>query len=510
MESARHAQVAELSADAHAVPVEAPDPGGLDHDTEEFDHVVENDFVVAARQPLSTFSVDVDTASYAIVRRFLQQQSALPPAGAVRVEELVNYFDYAYPPPKNDRPFAVDVAVTDCPWKPEHRLVRIGLQGREVESHDRGRANLVFLLDCSGSMSDSDKLPLVKESMRLLLGQLEPDDRVAIVTYAGSAGLALDSTPVGRRAEIEGVVDTLSAGGSTAGSGGIQVAYRVAAENFVEEGVNRVALCTDGDFNVGITNQSDLVDLIEQNAESGVFLSVLGFGSGNYKDSTMEKLADHGNGNYGYVDTLNEARKTLVEEVEGTLVTIAKDVKIQVDFNRARVAAYRLIGYENRMLAAEDFLDDRKDAGEIGAGHTVTALYEVVPPGVEIPAAVRPSKYAKTGEGTNVPDELASDASNELLTVRLRYKQPDRATSTGFDHPVEDASQPFEQASSDTRFAAAVASFGMLLRRSKHAGSATYDTVAEIASGSLGNDPNGYRAEFVALVKRARQLDSGR
>lgn len=493
-----------------------PEPPPV-HNTEEFDHIEENDFVDASREPLSTFSVDVDTASYSIVRRFLND-GRLPPPGAVRIEELVNYFRYAYPAPNGEHPFSVTADVTTCPWHPEHRLVRIGLQGREVKNYERGRANLVFLLDVSGSMAAPNKLPLVKQAMRMLLDQLDPEDRVAVVTYAGSAGVALESTPARERGRIERVFESLGAGGSTAGAGGIEAAYDVASANFVEGGVNRVVLCTDGDFNVGITDQSQLVRLIERKADSGVFLSVLGFGSGNYKDSTMEKLADHGNGNYGYVDTRNEARKMLVEQVGGTLVTIAKDVKIQVDFNPARVQSYRLLGYENRLLAAEDFLDDEKDAGEIGAGHRVTALYEIVPPGVPSPAGdVRPSKYAadNADEGPTGEDPIADgasgdDASTELLTVRLRYKQPDGNESTGFDHPVQDEVTPFADAPEDARFAAAVASFGMLLRDSKYSGTGSFDQTSRIARGSLGEDPWGYRSEFVELVERAGQLKPAR
>jgi len=380
-------------------------------------------------------------------------------------------------------------------------LARIGLNGREVHVKERPASNLVFLLDVSGSMSDENKLPLVKTAMKLLVERLGTNDRVAIVMYAGASGIVLPSTSAGDRTTISAVIDGLSADGSTNGGEGIRLAYRVATENFLKGGVNRVILCTDGDFNVGVTDQSELLRLIEQQAKGGVFLSVLGFGMGNYKDSTMEKLADKGNGNYAYIDTLKEARKVLVEQLSGTLVTIAKDVKIQVDFNPARAAGYRLIGYENRLLRAEDFKDDSKDAGEIGAGHTVTAFYEIVPAGQPLPgSAVDPSKYQASAG-------LADAALGpELLTVRLRYKAPDGQTSKPLDVPVVDGKQPFNSASNDYKFAASVAQFGMLLRDSKFRGNTNFDSVLEIASASLGPDRAGYRAEFLELVKAARSL----
>jgi len=467
--------------------------------TEAYDHVADNPFVAVAQDPRSTFSVDVDTASYAIVRRFLNDGER-PPAGAVRIEELVNYFPYAYEPPEDGRPFAVHMDVAGCPWTPAHRLVRIGLKGRELPRGERPPSNLVFLLDVSGSMDAPNKLPLVKAALRMLVGELGPSDRVAIVVYAGGEGLALPSTAASDKPAILAAIESLSPGGTTHGSAGIRLAYETAAGAFIEGGVNRVVLATDGDFNVGVTNQGDLVRLIEQKAKAGVFLTVLGFGMGNLKDSTLEKLADHGNGNYAYIDSLAEARKVLVEQAGGTLVTIAKDVKLQVEFNPRRVKAFRLIGYENRVLAHQDFNDDTKDAGEIGAGHTVTALYEVVPPGAHTPVAgVDPLKYQQAPRASG-PD------GGELLTVKLRYKEPDGQQSALIEVPLTDGGGSFQAASPDLRFAAAVAAFGMVLRESPHKGAADLAKVRDWASQSVGEDPGGLRAEFLQLVDRARSI----
>ncbi|TWT63834.1 von Willebrand factor [Rubinisphaera italica] len=469
--------------------------------TEAYDHIVENPFLLSKSNPLSTFSVDVDTASYANLRRFLNRNQ-LPPAGAVRIEELVNYFDYHYSPPTGDDPFSVHVEVAECPWEESHLLAKIGLKGKEIELENRPLSNLVFLLDVSGSMEDFNKLPLVKSSMKLLLEQLGENDRIAIVVYAGASGLVLPSTSADHRTEILSKLDDLEAGGSTNGGEGIELAYRIAGDNFIRGGVNRVILCTDGDFNVGRTNQSDLVNLIENKAKSGVFLSVLGFGMGNLKDSTMELLADKGNGNYSYIDSMNEAEKVLVEQMSGTLITIAKDVKIQVDFNPAQVQSYRLIGYENRMLRNEDFLDDTKDAGEIGAGHTVTALYELVPVGIESEVAeVEPSKYQQESELS------ASANTDELLTVRLRYKDPEGLDSKPISLTVKKQDLSLTEASTDFHFASAVAAFGMLLRESKHCGTMTLERVNSIAEQNLGDDPHGYREEFLQLVKKAQLLE---
>jgi len=487
-------------------PVESPELealgyGGIDEptpNTEAYDPIRENGFQDPAVEPLSTFSIDVDRASYANVRRFLNA-GRLPPSDAVRIEELVNYFDYAYPAPTGDAPFSVSVDAASAPWAPEHRLVRIGLLGRLPDRDQPRTKNLVFLVDVSGSMKAAEKLPLVQRSLRLLVDELAPADRVALVVYAGSTGLVLDSTPVAQRGRILAAIEGLEAGGSTNGGAGIQLAYATARKHLDPEGVNRVVLATDGDFNVGVTDRGDLLRLIAREAESGVFLSVLGFGTGNLKDGTMEQLADRGNGNYAYVDTLAEARKVLVRELDGTLETIAKDVKIQVEFNPERVARYRLIGYENRRLAARDFDDDKKDAGEIGAGHTVTALYEVVPVGVER-ATERPLRYQE-----RAPRPAA--LSRELLTVHLRFKQPAAATSELLSAPFTDAGGSFEAAEDDFRFATAVAAFGLCLRESEHRGSATLSDVYRWAKDAQGADPHGDRREFLKLVDVARGLE---
>ena len=468
--------------------------------TEAYDHISDNPFVLVAQDARSTFSVDVDTASYSIVRRFLSGGS-LPPKDAVRIEELINYFPYGYASPRDGRPFAVHMDTAACPWKAGHRLVRIGIKGREVPRGQRPPSNVVFLLDVSGSMNEPNKLPLVKAAMRLLVEELGPGDRVAMVVYAGSEGLALPSTPVSERTAILSAIESLSPGGTTHGSAGIRLAYETAQANFIRGGVNRVILATDGDFNVGVTNQGDLVRLIEEKAKSGVFLTALGFGMGNLKDSTLEKLADHGNGNYAYIDGLAEARKALVEQAGGTLVTIAKDVKLQLEFNPHEVQAFRLIGYENRVLAHRDFNDDQRDAGDIGAGHTVTALYEIVPPGapLSIPA-VDPLKYQPN------PDPTAASDTGELLTLKLRYKEPDGDRSSLIEAPLTDRGRAFQAASPDFQFAAAVAAFGMVLRDSPHRGAADFDKVRQWARAGLGEDAGGLRAEFLRLVDQAGAL----
>ena len=470
------------------------------HNTETYDRIFENPVLAVAQNPLSTFSIDVDTASYSNVRRFINHGS-LPPKDAVRIEEMINYFTYDYDPPEGDDPFSANVEIATCPWNTDHRLVRIGLKGWEIADEERPASNLVFLLDVSGSMTPVNKLPLLKKAMQLLVERLNENDSVAIVVYAGASGLVLPSTTCDNKEVILEALERLQSGGSTNGGQGIQLAYDVAVQNFVEGGVNRVILATDGDFNVGITNQGDLIRLIEEKAKSGVFLSVLGFGMGNYKDSNLEKLADKGNGNYAYIDTINEARKVLVEEMGGTLVTIAKDVKIQVEFNPAEVNAYRLIGYENRIMRAEDFNDDTKDAGEIGAGHTVTALYEVVPAGtaVDVPN-VDPLKYQQSTQLTGAA------TSGEMLTLKLRYKEPDGDTSKLLVFEIVDDGAQISDASSDFRFAAGVAVFGMILRDSEYKGSATYDTVVALAEDGLDDDEHGYRAEFINLVLAAKTL----
>jgi Ca-activated chloride channel homolog len=477
--------------------------------TATYDHIGENPFLDAKSNPLSTFSIDVDTASYSNMRRFINEGS-LPPKDAVRVEEMINYFTYDYPQPSDGRPFAVHLDVASCPWETSHRLVRIGLKGKEIATDKRGPSNLVFLLDVSGSMMPPERLPLVKQAMRLLVEKLTENDRVAIVVYAGGPGLALPSTTGDHKEQILEALENLHAGGSTNGAEGIQLAYQIAADNFIKGGVNRVILATDGDFNVGVTNQGDLIRLIEEKAKTGVFLSVLGVGTDNLKDSTMQKLADKGNGNYAYLDLLDEARKVLVQQMNGTLVTIAKDVKIQVEFNPSRVASYRLIGYEKRMLRKEDFNNDKVDAGEIGAGHTVTALYEVVPVGaVSNPAAsvppVDPLKYSSDERSASTP----STSSNEMLTVKLRYKKPDGDKSELVERAVTDTGANFENAPVDLKFAAAVAEFGMILRDSEYKGDGTFGAVLDWAQEGKGSDLNGYRAGFIELVRRAQALKRG-
>ena len=471
--------------------------------TETYDKIVENEFKRVSEHPLSTFSIDVDTASYSNVRRMLTQQGQMPPPGAVRIEELINYFDYAYEPPTDDKPFATHVDAAKCPWNDKHNLVRIGLKGKVIEKEERDPANLVFLLDVSGSMNQPNKLPLLREAMKMLVENLNEKDRVAIAVYAGAAGLVLPSTPCSDKHKILESLNRLKAGGSTNGGAGIKLAYATAAANLKEDGVNRVILCTDGDFNIGVTNNSELVSLIEKKAKEGVFLTVLGFGMGNYKDSRLEKLADKGNGNYGYIDTLGEAKKLLVEGLSGTLVTIAKDVKIQVEFNPHHVKAYRLLGYENRMLKKEDFNDDTKDAGEIGAGHTVTALYELIPADSEEEVdkpKVDELKYQKDVEKTDAAQ------SDELLTVKLRYKKPDGDKSKLLSFPVKNQIVEFDAANADLRFASAVAAFGMLLRDSQYKGTADYDAVLRWAKSSLGEDEFNYREGFLKLIRAAKSL----
>jgi Ca-activated chloride channel homolog len=475
-------------------------PKAVETSAEQYNPITHNDYALVTDSPLSTFSIDVDTASYANVRRFLEHYT-LPPASAVRIEELINYFDYGYTPPSGDAPFATQVEIASCPWNPEHRLARIGIKGRVVDTGALPPSNLVFLLDVSGSMSAQNKLPLVQQAIRLLVHELDERDRVAIVVYAGSSGLVLPSTSGDDTQTILQALERLQAGGSTAGAAGIELAYQTAVANFIDGGVNRVVLATDGDFNVGINDQGALLELIEDRAKTGVYLTVLGFGMGNIKDGTLEQLADHGNGNYAYLDDLDEARKVLVTERGGTMMTIAKDVKIQVEFNPMQVHAYRLIGYENRTMAARDFDDDSKDAGEIGAGHTVTALYEVVPAGTDL--AVPGAPVLKYQQPTSTTQAAAS---GELMTVKLRYKQPDGERSELQSFPITDGGTEWAHASRDFRHAAAVAAFGMLLRDSPHAGLTTWGLVQELAREGQARDPHGYRAEFGTLVRRAREL----
>lgn len=468
--------------------------------TEAYNAIDENRFLAAAANPLSTFSIDVDAASYSNIRRFLSQ-GTLPPKDAVRLEEMVNYFPYRYPDRTGRHPFAVSTEVGPCPWEPEHRLVRIGLQGRRVPTQDLPPSNLVFLIDVSGSMMTPDKLPLVQQAFRALVRELRAQDRVAIVVYAGAAGLVLPSTSGAEKATILEAIDRLQAGGSTAGGAGLKLAYDVAREHFDREGNNRVILATDGDFNVGVSSDAEMVRLVEKRREEGTFLTVLGFGTGNLKDSKMEQMADKGNGHYAYIDSFREAQKVFVQEFGGTLFTVAKDVKIQVEFNPGRVQSYRLLGYENRLLAREDFADDRKDAGEMGSGHSVTALYEVVPVGV---TPVAEGDDSLTYQHVILRPEARRSA--ELLTVRLRYKDPQGTTSRLLETPVVDRSGG--RASEDMRFASAVAEFALLLRDSEHRGQAAYEQVLRLARGARGEDEQGYRGEFIGLVETARTLSA--
>ncbi|MHC4846893.1 MAG: YfbK domain-containing protein [Planctomycetota bacterium] len=461
-----------------------------------YDRIVENTFRRTSDEHTSTFSIDVDTASYSQVRRYLASGQR-PPKDAVRIEELINYFSYDYAPPA-DGAFATHVELAACPWNGRHLLARIALKGREIARAKRPQSNLVFLVDVSGSMQSHDKLELLKRGLELLITQLDERDRVSIVVYAGAAGCVLGPTNGANKKVIRGVLGSLEAGGSTNGGQGIQLAYELARKNFVKGGTNRVLLCTDGDFNVGMTDRGSLTRLIEKEAKSGVFLSVLGFGTGNYQDAAMEDLSNRGNGNYAYIDSLREAQKVLVEQMSGTLVTIAKDVKIQIFFNPSKVEGWRLIGYENRVLAAKDFNDDKKDAGDIGAGHTVTALYELVPAGSSIPGAeVDPNPFVER-------KVVGNDRS--LFRLRLRFKRPDSDKSTLIERDITERGAGFDKASPEFRWASGVAAFGMLLRGSDYIEGANLGAVEEICAGAIGEDSGGYRAEFLKLVQRARKL----
>jgi Ca-activated chloride channel family protein len=486
---------------------QGPGQGG-----DKFALIEEGPFLSVKDSPLSTFSIDVDTASYSKARQYLMEHHTLPPADAIRIEELVNYFEYDYAGPTDEHPFAVHVETAECPWQPKHRLVRFGIQGKKLGG-ERPVSNLVFLIDVSGSMNQPNKLPLVQRALGLLVRQLGENDRVAIVVYAGAAGLVLPPTSGEQQPAILAAIEKLRAGGSTNGGAGIHLAYQLAQDNFIKGGVNRVILCSDGDFNVGTTSPGELVRLATEKAKLGVTLSVLGFGIGNHNDAMLEQLSDKANGNYAFIDNDREAHKVFVEQMQGTLVTIAKDVKIQVEFNPAEVAAYRLIGYENRRLADRDFNDDTKDAGDIGAGHSVTALYQVVPVGVAAELGqpgVDPLKYQGTGargqESEGKPALTDAAKSGELLTLKLRYQPPAGGTSTLITFPVKDGGQRFGSASQDFQFAAAVASFGQLLRNSKYKGDVTFAAVLETAAATKGADKQGLRGEFLELVKAAQQI----
>ncbi len=465
--------------------------------TEEYDRIYENPFLQAKGNPLSTFSIDVDTASYANSRRFLRD-GRLPPKDAVRVEEFINYFDYEYPAPTGTDPFSVNCELSACPWNEKSELLLVGLQGRKIDLAQMPTSNLVFLIDVSGSMQQANKLPLLKASMRLLVDNLRPEDKVAIVVYAGAAGLVLDSTAGTDRNQIQDAIDSLSAGGSTAGGAGIKLAYKVAQDNFLPDGNNRIILATDGDFNVGESSDAGLSRLVEEKRKGGVFLTVLGFGNGNYKDSKMEKLADKGNGNYAYIDNIREAKKALVTEVGGTLFAIAKDVKLQLEFNPAIVSSYRLIGYENRMLKAEDFNNDKKDAGELGAGHRVTALYEIVRVGAEEQVAkVDKLKYQKKVKLTK---------SKDLLTLKLRYKEPKEDESQLITKVIQADEITVEKPSENWALASAVAEFALLMRDSQHKGTASFESALTRARSARGQDEHGYRTELAQLIEEANLL----
>ncbi len=473
-----------------------------DFNREGYDNITENKFLKVSDNPLSTFSIDVDAASYSNVRRFLNQ-GQLPPAGAVRIEEMVNYFHYEYPQPTNGDPFSINTEISDAPWNKEHKLVLIGLQGKKIPTENLPASNLVFLIDVSGSMQGAERLGLVKASMKMLVDQLREQDKVAMVVYAGAAGMVLPPTSGANKTKIKEAIDNLEAGGSTAGGAGIKLAYKTANEYFIKGGNNRVILCTDGDFNVGESSDDAMERLIENERKSGVFLTVLGYGMGNYQDAKMQKLADKGNGNHAYIDGITEAKKVLVNEFGGTLFTIAKDVKLQIEFNPAKVQGYRLIGYENRMLAKEDFNDDKKDAGELGSGHTVTALYEVIPVGVtsDFLKTVDSLKYQK-----NVVPLSKSSQTDEILTVKFRYKAPDGDVSKLIEHPVKDKQISIAKTSDNFRFAASVAQFGMLLRNSEFRSNASYSDVLNLARKAKGNDEEGYRSEFIRLAESAQLL----
>lgn len=472
----------------------------VDHNTESYSAVNENGYRSVNVNPLSTFSVDVDAASYSNVRRYLTAGNK-PPVDAVRVEEFINYFDYDYPDPDGEHPFSITTEIGNCPWNEKHQLVHIGLQAERLNTKDLPANNLVFLLDVSGSMMAENKLPLLKKSFELLVNELRPEDKVAIVVYAGAAGVVLPSTSISKENKLKILesLNALQAGGSTAGGQGIQLAYKVAQENFIEGGNNRVILATDGDFNVGVSSDGDMQRLIEEKRNTGIYLTCLGFGMGNYKDSKMEVLADKGNGNYAYIDNLLEAKKVLVTEIGGTLLTLAKDVKIQVEFNPLVVESYRLIGYENRLLNEEDFNDDKKDAGEIGAGHSVTALYEIVLKGDGDAPSVDPLRY-------QTPEHNQSALINEILTVKFRYKKPTEDTSILIEKNLTNSIQLWNSLSDDFKFSASVAAFGMLLRDSEFKGTATYDKIIEWAKEGKGSDKNGYRAEFIRLVELTKAI----
>jgi Ca-activated chloride channel family protein len=484
------------AADQAVVP-NPPEPSN-----EDYKLIEDNPFIRVTNNPLSTFSIDVDTAAYSNIRRFINN-GQMPPKDAVRIEELINYFTYDYPQPQGDKPFSISTEISQAPWNPKHQLVQVGLQGKKIASEDLPPSNLIFLLDVSGSMNDANKLPLLKSAMKLLVNQLNEQDKVSIVVYAGAAGLVLPPTPGSQKTKILNAIDKLEAGGSTAGGEGIKLAYQVARTSMITNGNNRVIMATDGDFNVGISSDNELVRLIEEYRNRDIFLTILGFGMGNLKDAKMEQLADKGNGNYAYIDNLQEAKKVLVTEMGGTLLTIAKDVKIQVEFNPAKVQAYRLIGYENRLLQSQDFNDDKKDAGELGAGHSVTALYEIIPVGVESDVTLPEVDSLRYQQQNTEPAAYQSD---ELMLVKLRYKPPTGDTSQLISKALVNNNTPFDKASNNFKFAAAVAEFGMLLRESPYKGNATFEQVLNLAKQAKSTDLEGYRTEFIQLVEKSRSI----
>ncbi len=459
----------------------------------------ENDFKTVKTSPLSTISIDVDRASYSNVRRYINNNQK-PPADAVRIEEMINYFEYNYPQPEGDKPLAIVTELTRCPWNNDHQLLHIGMQAKKLDTENLPASNLVFLIDVSGSMSDYNKLPLVKQSMKLLTQNLRAKDKIAIVVYAGNAGLVLPSTTGDQKATIYEALDNLDAGGSTAGGAGIKLAYKVAAENYIRGGNNRIVLATDGDFNVGISGENQLERLITQEREKGIYLTCLGYGMGNYKDSKLEVLADKGNGNYAYIDNTREAKKTLVKEFGGTIFTLAKDVKTQIEFNPAKVSGYRLIGYENRLLNDEDFKDDKKDAGEMGSGHTVTIMYEIIPANIN-------SKKLRVVDDLKYQQHKSLNYSQELATIKFRYKKPNGNKSMQMAHVISGVEKEMNNTSKNLRFASSVAMFGMLLKKSEHKGNAHYKKVITMAKNSIGKDKEGYRSEFIELVEKMKDIN---
>jgi Ca-activated chloride channel family protein len=471
----------------------------VNHNTEEYDRIYENDFRSAMQNPLSTFSIDVDNASYSNVRRYLNN-SQKPPKDAVRIEEMINYFDYDYPQPTDEHPFSFTNEVANCPWNTNHKLVHIGIQGKSLDYNDIKSSNFVFLIDASGSMSSNDKLPLLKKGLKLLLNELNENDRVAIVAYAGSAGLVLPSTKASEKEAILNALDRIESGGSTAGGQGIELAYKIAKENLISNGNNRVILATDGDFNVGVSSSSEMVRLIEEKRKEDIYLTICGLGMGNYKDGRMEQISNAGNGNYFYIDNIKEAKKVFVTDMRANMFTIAKDVKIQIEFNPEQVKAYRLVGYENRLLNNEDFNDDKKDAGELGAGHTVTALYEVVPADSKANVTKHDAlKYQKT-KITNASD------TDEMLTIKFRYKRPKEDKSILVTETISDEGLKLNLTSNNFKFSSSVAGLGLLLRDSKYKGKVSFDMIEELAKRGKGNDVNGYRQEFITMIETSALL----